>query len=112
GSAGACAGRRDDSGSRARTTGAGEGHHAALLRSRRTEAAGMKRSALFHHHRHAGARFADYHGWELPSGFSNPETEAAHVREFVGLAELSYRATFETASAPPRNGGRLTQDRY
>jgi glycine cleavage system aminomethyltransferase T len=72
----------------------------------------MKHSALFHHHRHAGATFTDYHGWELPSGFSNPETEAAHVEEFVGLADLSYRAKFETASAPPHNGWRLGEDRY
>ena len=72
----------------------------------------MKRSALFHHHQHAGATFAEYDGWELPSGFSAPETEAAHVRTFVGLADISYRAKFETASAPARNGWHLAEDRY
>lgn len=72
----------------------------------------MKRSALYHHHRHSGATFGEYHGWHLPASFSTPEAEAAHIQEFVGLADLSYRARFETASQPARNGWPLGEGRY
>jgi glycine cleavage system aminomethyltransferase T len=72
----------------------------------------MKRSALFHHHEHSGATIGEYHGWQLPSFFTAPEAEAAHVSNVVGLADISYRAKFETAMEPARRGWRLSQGRY
>ena len=56
-----------------------------------------KRSALYHHHRSSGASFVEFRGWQLPGAFSTPEAEVAQVEQSVGLADLSYRAKFETA---------------
>src|SRR5271155_5836267 len=72
----------------------------------------MKRSALFHHHEHSGATLAEYQGWQLPSFFTTPEAEAAHVSNIAGLADISYRAKFETAINPAQHGWRLSQGRY
>ena len=72
----------------------------------------MKRSALFHDHRHHGAIFCERHGWEIPAEFAAPESEASHVEKFAGLADVSYRAKFEMASEPARNGWRLAEGRY
>lgn len=56
----------------------------------------MKRSALFHLHRRAEASFTEHHGWEIPAWFRSPQTEAAGVRNSVGLIDVSYRAKFLT----------------
>jgi glycine cleavage system aminomethyltransferase T len=62
----------------------------------------MKRSALFHLHQLAGVKFVERHGWEMPLSFASPESEGSRVREQVGLADLSYRAKFESKTAPSR----------
>jgi glycine cleavage system aminomethyltransferase T len=62
----------------------------------------MKRSALFHLHRLAGATFVERHGWEMPLSFASLESEGSQVREQVGLADLSYRAKFDSKAAPSR----------
>jgi heterotetrameric sarcosine oxidase gamma subunit len=72
----------------------------------------MKRSALFHHYKRFGATVAGYHGWQLPSSFTTPEAEAAHVSNVAGLADISYRAKFESAIQPARHGWRLSAGRY
>jgi glycine cleavage system aminomethyltransferase T len=72
----------------------------------------VKRSALFHHHKRMGATFGDRHGWEIPRSFSAPKTEAAGVRNGVGLADISYRSKFEVRSQPERNWWRLAAGRY
>jgi len=71
-----------------------------------------KRSALYHHHRTVGAWFVEHHGWELPGRFAAPEAEAAQVLGGVGLADLSYRAKFETQSEPVQSWWRLGAGRY
>jgi glycine cleavage system aminomethyltransferase T len=60
----------------------------------------MKRSALFYLHSRAGAKFTERDGWCVPSTFTSPESEAAHVRGHAGLADLSYRAKFDTKTQP------------
>jgi len=72
----------------------------------------MKRSALYHHHQHARAQFADYHGWQLPATFSSADAEASQAAQSAGLADLSYRAKFQTCSQPANNWWRLTDTRY
>jgi glycine cleavage system aminomethyltransferase T len=36
----------------------------------------------------------EHHGWEIPAWFRSPQTEAAGVRNSVGLIDVSYRAKF------------------
>lgn len=72
----------------------------------------MKRSALFHLHERAGARFADRHGWEIPFSFTSPDAEASQVREHAGLADLSYRQKFDTRKQPPQPFWNLGKNHY
>jgi glycine cleavage system aminomethyltransferase T len=72
----------------------------------------MKRSALFHLHQLAGAKFVERHGWEMPFSFASPESERSQVREQVGLADLSYRAKFDTKTAPSRPFWALGKNHY
>jgi heterotetrameric sarcosine oxidase gamma subunit len=72
----------------------------------------MKRSALFHHFEQSGAAFAEYHGWQLPARFEGAEAEAAQVSEAVGMADVSYRAKFESQVASAQNGWPLAEGRY
>jgi glycine cleavage system aminomethyltransferase T len=60
----------------------------------------MKRSALFYLHSRAGAKFTERHGWGIPSRFTSPGSEVAHVCGHVGLADLSYRTKFDTKTEP------------
>jgi glycine cleavage system aminomethyltransferase T len=62
----------------------------------------MKRSALFHLHQRAGAKFAEHQGWEMPLSFTLPESEESQVREHAGLTDLSYRTKFDTRAVPAR----------
>ncbi len=73
---------------------------------------GMKRSALFHHHRSSGAVFREHYGWELPASYSKPDEEIAHVRASVGLADVSYRIKFETPVDSQGSSWRLGAGRY
>jgi glycine cleavage system aminomethyltransferase T len=72
----------------------------------------MKRSALFHLHRRAGARFVEHRNWELPAFFLNAEQEAAEVCKTVGLADLSYLSKFDLQKEPPANGWWLGANHY
>jgi len=72
----------------------------------------MKRSALFHIHRRSGAQFGEYFGWQLPASFASPEAEAAHARSQVALADISFRAKYESVRQPERHWWRLRDDRF
>jgi glycine cleavage system aminomethyltransferase T len=72
----------------------------------------MKRSALFHLHQRAGAKFVERHGWEMPVRFTSPGSEESQVREQVGLADLSYRTKFDTQTEPSRPFWRLGRNHY
>jgi glycine cleavage system aminomethyltransferase T len=72
----------------------------------------MKRSALFHLHQRAGARFVEHQNWEVPAFFVDPEQEAADVRQSVGLADLSYLSKFDLQKEPQANGWWLGANHY
>ena len=72
----------------------------------------MKRSALYHLHVRSGATFTGHHGWEIPGSFSAPEAEASGARNSVGLADISYRAKFQSKSQPERYWWRLSSHHY
>jgi glycine cleavage system aminomethyltransferase T len=72
----------------------------------------MKRSSLFYLHQRAGAKFNERHGWEMPGSFTSPELEKFRAREHVGLADLSYRAKFDTKIAPAQSFWCLGKDHY
>jgi glycine cleavage system aminomethyltransferase T len=72
----------------------------------------MKRSALFYLHRHQGASFTEFCGWELPAFFSDPEQEAAAARTTVGLADQSYLSKFDLQKEPQQNGWCLGANHY
>ncbi len=55
----------------------------------------IKQTALFNRHRQSGASWIEHHGWQVPASFSQPEDEAARVRESVGLADLSWMLKFD-----------------
>lgn len=72
----------------------------------------MKRSSLYHLHEQCKATFAEHHGWQLPAFFSTPESEAAQAEQSAGIADLSYRAKFETTAQPEQGWWRLCEGRY
>ncbi|MGA8149948.1 MAG: hypothetical protein WB952_03295 [Terriglobales bacterium] len=72
----------------------------------------MKRSALFHLHQRAGARFIEHQGWELPAFFATAEQEAVAVRKGAGLADLSHLLKFDLRKEPQRKGWRLGANHY
>ena len=75
-------------------------------------ASSMKRSALFHLHTRSGAHLGDQHGWEIPVWFSSPQTEASGVRNSVGLADVSYRAKFDSKTRPESGWWSLGSHHY
>jgi glycine cleavage system aminomethyltransferase T len=72
----------------------------------------MKRSSLFYVHQQAGAQFANCHGWEIPTSFTSPASEMLQIRQHVGLADLSYRAKFDTRIEPSHSFWKLGKDHY
>ncbi len=71
----------------------------------------MKRSALYHPHKIAGALWAERHGWEVAASFGNVERELAHARAGVALSDISYLRKFE--SPAPRPGSwKLAEKRH
>lgn len=49
------------------------------------------RTPLHEVHRALGARFEDYHGWDLPERFREPAAEVAAARRGAALFDLSFR---------------------
>jgi glycine cleavage system aminomethyltransferase T len=72
----------------------------------------MKRSSLFYLHQRSGAGFAELHGWVMPLAFTSPEAEESRVREGAGLADLSYRAKFDTDTEPAQPFWALGRNHY
>ena len=48
-----------------------------------------QRTPLYQQHVDAGAKFVDFHGWELPVQFSSVIDEHQTVRQAAGLGEGS-----------------------
>ncbi|MGA2192054.1 MAG: glycine cleavage system aminomethyltransferase GcvT, partial [Nitrospirota bacterium] len=55
----------------------------------------MKRTALYDRHKALGAKFADFHGWELPLEFSGTVKEHEAVRRTAGLFDVSHMGVIE-----------------
>ncbi|TBR25061.1 glycine cleavage system aminomethyltransferase GcvT [bacterium] len=53
-------------------------------------AAGNRRTALYQLQKEAGARFVDFHGWDLPVQFSSILKEHQAVRNACGLFDVSH----------------------
>lgn len=50
----------------------------------------LKRSPLHALHAHAGAKFVDFHGWELPVQYTSIVEEHQAVRQAAGLFDISH----------------------
>ena len=48
------------------------------------------RSAMHYRHLELGAVMAEHDGWTLPARYTDAETEAARVREGVGITDISH----------------------
>jgi glycine cleavage system aminomethyltransferase T len=71
----------------------------------------MKRTAVHHWHRLAGATWIGRHGWEIPAFFAGPEEDAAGARAGAGLADVSYLQKVEFVEAQP-GAWKLGSKRY
>ncbi len=49
-----------------------------------------KRTALFGHHGHAGAKMVDFAGWEMPLHYGSQLAEHRAVRECAGMFDVSH----------------------
>jgi glycine cleavage system aminomethyltransferase T len=56
---------------------------------------------VFSRHHRSGAAWTDHYGWQVPASFTAAETEAASVRESVGLADLSWILKFDLKGYAP-----------
>jgi glycine cleavage system aminomethyltransferase T len=72
----------------------------------------MKRSALFHFQKRAGAKFVERYDWEMPFSFTEPQQEESQVRTGVGLTDLSYRTKFDTKIEPAQFFWYLGKNHY
>ena len=54
----------------------------------------VRRSAMHHKHLQLGASMVERDGWQQPSHFGSVEADAKHLREAVGLCDISPRAKF------------------
>src|SRR5688572_33244133 len=72
----------------------------------------MKLSPIHRQHKEAGATFAAIDAWQIPEVFTSVESEVTLVRQGVGIADLSYRAKFDSPVQPPSNGWRLGPKHY
>lgn len=74
-----------------------------------------RQSALHCCHREAGGHFQPFSGWQLPAWYTEPSTELAQVRAFVGISDASYLTKLdlrgtdtELVLAPPARVWKLT----
>ena len=72
----------------------------------------MKRSALFHLHQRAGAKFVNHCGWLLTGCFTSREQEAAQLRASAGLADLSHYLKFDLRIRPQQHHWSLGGNHY
>jgi len=72
----------------------------------------MKRSALYYAHRHSGATFGEYSGWELPSFFARQECELAQIPEAAGITDTSHYCKVDLRSDAGPNSWHLGAGHY
>ena len=54
----------------------------------------IRRSAMHHKHLLLGALMVERDGWQQPAHFGSAEAEAKHLREALGICDISPRAKF------------------
>ena len=54
----------------------------------------VRRSAMHHKHLELGASMVERNGWQQPAHFGSVEADAKHLREAVGLFDISPRVKF------------------
>jgi glycine cleavage system aminomethyltransferase T len=67
---------------------------------------------LFNQHRRSGAVWTDHYGWQVPAFFAAAGSEAASVRESVGLADLSWMLKFDLKGHGLRRPLALGEDAF
>jgi folate-binding protein YgfZ len=72
----------------------------------------MKRTALSALHEARGARWREYHGWEIPASYGGIDQEYQALQEGVGLIDRSYRQKLRISGRDRRTWlhGQVTQD--
>ncbi|MCC2670890.1 MAG: Folate-dependent protein for Fe/S cluster synthesis/repair in oxidative stress [Armatimonadetes bacterium] len=72
----------------------------------------MKRTPLGPLHEARGARWMEYHGWEIPALFSRLEDEYQALQEGCGLVDLSFRGKLRITGRDRRTWlhGQVTQE--
>lgn len=72
----------------------------------------MKRTTLCPLHAARGARWMEYHGWEIPAYYAGVESEYQALQEGVGLIDLSHRGTLRITGRDRRSWlhGQVTQE--
>jgi aminomethyltransferase len=57
----------------------------------------LKRTALFERHRDAGAKLAEFAGWEMPIQYQGVRPEHIAVRDACGIFDVSHMGEIETS---------------
>src|SRR3989337_713047 len=55
----------------------------------------MRHTALFERHKAQGAKFIEFHGWEMPLEYSGVVKEHEAVRRAAGLFDISHMGVIE-----------------
>jgi sarcosine oxidase subunit alpha len=50
----------------------------------------FRQTPLFHAHERTGAILIDHHGWQIPTYFTDAQTEAEQILKTAGLSDLSW----------------------
>ena len=67
---------------------------------------------MFNRHRRSGAAWTDHYGWQVPASFTAARSEAASVRESVGLGDLSWMLKFDVKGYRLRRALALGEDAF
>jgi len=62
----------------------------------------MKRTALYEKHKALGAKFIEFHGWEMPLEYSGVVHEHEAVRKAAGIFDIGHMGTIEVGGEDSR----------
>ena len=63
----------------------------------------MNRTFLYESHRFLGAKFVNFSGWEMPIHYGSQINEHGHVRNNVGIFDVSHMSIFDFNGSEARN---------
>ena len=63
----------------------------------------MNRTFLYESHRFLGAKFVNFSGWEMPIHYGSQINEHGHVRNNVGIFDVSHMSIFDFNGIEARN---------